>query len=246
MGSASGGILFDEDVLGEIIFEREQVWFVFPEVEGIGGKRLRAGSITDNESEGVKKRRVDGEADQSRPEIPAFILRIVTPELAKRRNRIEDIEPLPERYGVTRETTFANLKKIIGEYAFGFTDISSLATDEHGQGDCNCLMAQKVVRCGTREHVQFPDGRKITARTEGENCHIICQLCSKPLADLCPGCVGAGEAGTVQCGFLTHVDCLHVFHQHCAEKVDNTDRCPLKNAARKISPSSLIFFAMEA
>lgn len=227
LGGVNGGLLSDDDLLEDIVLnpEIEAVWLVFPETavegSGVGGdRRSRSASQSSANGEMVinKKRCGLVEAGPATLPPPPLVLRIVTPEQAKLKNRIEDIPTLPSRFGVGWGTTILGVKKVIAEYAFSLGDSYGSHEHEHHHEVCNCILARKVARGGTTEQVHFL----------GMGQHsLLCALCKRELSGPCVDCVGIEGRGSVQCGYVRNVICQHMFHQHCGERVDPGDKCPV-------------------
>lgn len=234
LGGADGGILFDDDVLEELVLDpgAEEVWFVFADGErGWVRGRSRSPSNRGDEPQSTKRTRLDLPPDVS-PSAPTLLnLRIITPNLAKVTTQIEDIPPLPTHFQIGERSTLLELKRVIGNHAFGIEVASSSPTSEKGHGECNCLLARKILRGGTKHHVTFLDGP--TMDIGGVEDNLVCDICSGTLRDPCTDCAAAHERETIRCGYLKHVGCDHVFHQHCSEKVDKDDRCPVRKKPRK-------------
>jgi len=228
LGGVDGGLLSDDDLLEDIVLnpDVEAVWLVFPEVEvegpGVGGaRRSRSASQSSISRDMVvsKKRCVQAEADPTTLPPPPLVLRIVTPELAKLKNRIEDIPTLPSQFGVGWGTTILEVKKVIAEYAFSLGgSFGSHEHEHHHYEVCNCILARKVAHGGTAEQVHF--------LSTGQN-GLLCGVCTRELSGPCVDCVGIEGRGSVQCGYVRNVSCQHMFHQHCGERVDKGDKCPV-------------------
>jgi len=229
LGGVDGGLLSDDDLLEDIILnpDVEAVWLVFPEAEieesGVGKvRRLRSASQSGSSRDimaSKKRRQAETDAATPPPPLPPLVLRIVTPELAKLKNRIEDIPTLPSRFGVGWETTLLEVKRVIAEYAFDLGESFGSHEHEHYHEVCNCVLARKVARGGATEHVHF--------LAPGQHNDLLCKLCTRELGGPCIHCVEIEGRGSVQCGYVRNVSCQHMFHQHCGERAEKADKCPV-------------------
>ncbi|KAF8464899.1 hypothetical protein BDZ91DRAFT_729114 [Kalaharituber pfeilii] len=210
LNGLDGGVLFEEDLLEDIILKPDQevLWFVFGDGKGDDRGQGTSASVA---SSYLGRNQVEKGKNKHTP----LAIRIITPELARVHKLIEHIPTLPSHYQVGSTTTLRSLKEAIAS-VLGIR-LSAYPPSVSPAVECNCLLAIKILRGGTSEHAR---------RCENITTAHKCGICNRDLKQACPTCAARG--GVTQCQYLVHVGCLHKFHQHCAEMTDGDDRCPLR------------------